>query len=152
MPTGDWRAAAGAWERIGMPYEQALALADGPEEAQRDALVILDKLAAGPLALIVRRQLREQGARVPRGPNEATRTNPSGLTAKERQVLQLLAQGCSSAQLALRLHRSSRTVDHHVSAIFQKLGVHSRAEAVAVAFALGMVTSAGAALRPPDSR
>jgi hypothetical protein len=43
MLAGDWHAAAVAWERVGMPYEQALALAEGPEESQRAALVILDK-------------------------------------------------------------------------------------------------------------
>ncbi len=147
---GDWRAAACAWERIGMPYEQALALAEGPEEAQCDALGILDRLGAGPLAAIVRRRLRESGARVPRGPNEATRTNPSGLTTKELEVLKLLAQGCTSAQLARRLHRSPRTVDHHVSAILEKLGVHSRTEAVAAAFANGYVTLVGRQIAAPQ--
>jgi DNA-binding CsgD family transcriptional regulator len=150
MLAGEWRAAACAWERIGMPYEQALALAEGPEEALREALAILDRLGAGPLAAIVRRRLRERGVRsVPRGPNEATRTNPSGLTAKELEVLQLLAQGCTSAQLARRLHRSPRTVDHHVCSLLEKLGVHSRAEAVAMAFARGIVrTESHAAARP----
>jgi DNA-binding CsgD family transcriptional regulator/tetratricopeptide (TPR) repeat protein len=151
MLAGEWRAAAAAWEHIGMPYEQALALAGGPEESQRDALVILDGLGAGPLAAIVRRQLRDLGARVPRGPNEATRTNPSGLTTKELEVLQLLAQGRTSAQIARRLHRSPRTVDHHVSAVLQKLGVHSRSEAVATAFALGMVIAAPVAAAPRPS-
>jgi DNA-binding CsgD family transcriptional regulator len=142
MLAGEWRAAASAWERIGMPYEQALALAEGPEEALREALAILDELGAGPLAAIVRRRLRERGVRsIPRGPNEATRANPSGLTAKELQVLQLLAQGCTSAQLARLLHRSPKTVDHHVCSLLEKLGVHSRAEAVAAAFARGIVST-----------
>jgi DNA-binding CsgD family transcriptional regulator len=152
MLAGDWRAAAGAWERIGMPYEQALALAEGPEDALREALVILDRLGAGPLAAIVRRRLRERGVRgVPRGPNEATRTNPSGLTAKELEVLQLLAQGCTSAQLARRLHRSRRTVDHHVCSLLEKLGVHSRTEAVAIAFARGIVRTESHATAQPQS-
>lgn len=146
---GDWRAAAGSWEVLGMPYEQTLALAAGPEEAQLEALVILDRLGAGPLAAIVRRQLRELGARVPRGPHETTRINPSGLTTKELEVLRLLAQGCTNAELARRLHRSPRTVDHHVSAILQKLGAHSRTEAVATAFAHGMV---GAAASTPQQQ
>jgi DNA-binding NarL/FixJ family response regulator len=59
-------------------------------------------------------------------------------------VLQLLAQGFTNAQLARRLHRSPKTVDHHVSAILEKLGVHSRTEAVAVAFARGMVSTGSA--------
>jgi DNA-binding CsgD family transcriptional regulator len=140
---GDWQAAADAWERIGMPYERALALAEGPEDALREALAILDELGAAPLATIVRRRMRERGVRsVPRGPNEATRANPSGLTAKEFEVLQLLAQGCSSAQVARRLHRSPKTVDHHVGALLEKLGVHSRAEAVAAAYARGLINAA----------
>lgn len=138
MLEGNWRAAADAWARIGAPYEQALALAEGPEESLRQALTILDGLGAGPLAAIVRRRLRELGVRgIPRGPNEATRANPSGLTRKELEVLQLLAHGCSSAQLARRLHRSPKTIDHHIGSLLEKLGVHSRAEAVAVAFARG---------------
>jgi DNA-binding CsgD family transcriptional regulator len=142
MLAGDWRAAAAAWARIGMPYERALALADGPEEALREALTLLEGLGAGPMAAVVRRRLRELGVRgVPRGPNDATRANPSGLTARELEVLQLLAQGCSGAQLARRLHRSPKTVDHHISAVLEKLGVHSRAEAIAAAFARGIVST-----------
>jgi hypothetical protein len=53
MLQGDWRAAADAWAHIGMPYEHALALAEGPEQALREALAILDALGAGPLAAIV---------------------------------------------------------------------------------------------------
>jgi DNA-binding NarL/FixJ family response regulator len=125
-----------------MPYEQALALADGPEEALREALAILDRLGAAPLAGIVRKRLRDLGARdVPRGPNAATRANPSGLTTRELAVLQLLAQGCTSAQVARRLYRSPKTIEHHVSAVLEKLGVHSRTQAVAVAFGRGIIGS-----------
>lgn len=55
---GDWRAAAVAWEKIGCPYEQAVALADGDEEAQRAALPIFEGLGAGPMAEIVRQKLQ----------------------------------------------------------------------------------------------
>jgi DNA-binding CsgD family transcriptional regulator/tetratricopeptide (TPR) repeat protein len=145
MLQGEWQAAADAWAHIGMPYERALALAEGTEAALREALTILDGLGAGPLAAIVRRRLRERGVRsVPRGPNEATRANPSGLTSKELVVLQLLAQGCSTAQVARRLHRSPKTVERHVCALLEKLDVHSRTEAVAVAYARGIVNAAGA--------
>lgn len=144
MLAGDWRTAAEAWARIGSPYEQALALAEGPEESLRQALAILGTLGAGPLSAIVRRRMRERGLRsIPRGPNEATRTNPLGLTTRELEVLQLLAQGCSSAQLARRLHRSPKTIDHHICSLLEKLGVHSRAEAVSVAFARGIVSIGG---------
>jgi DNA-binding NarL/FixJ family response regulator len=140
MLAGHCRAAAAAWEDIGMPYEQALALAEGPEAALRESLAILDKLGAAPLAVVVRRRLRERGVRgIPRGPNETTRANPAGLTTKEWEILALLAHGSSNAQLARRLHRSTKTIDHHVSAILEKLGVRSRTEAVAAAFALGVI-------------
>ena len=141
MLAGDWREASAAWERIGMPYEQALALAeDTNEDAQRASLAILDRLGAGPLASIVRRRLRERGTRnVPRGPNMSTRANPAGLTAREIEVLRFLAQGCTNAQLAQRIHRSSKTVEHHVTAVLEKLGVRSRAQAVAAAYSMGIV-------------
>jgi len=140
MLRGEWLAAAQAWQQLGMPYERALALAQGPEEALREALVILDALGAAPLSAIVRHGLRKLGARgIPRGPRAATRTNPAGLTKREVQVLTLLVSGHTNSQLADRLHLSSKTVEHHLSAIFEKLDVHSRTEAVAAAFGLGIV-------------
>ncbi|HEY0766643.1 MAG TPA: LuxR C-terminal-related transcriptional regulator [Steroidobacteraceae bacterium] len=151
--SGDWQGAARAWKALGCPYEHASVLAwYGAEPEQREALEILEQLGAAPAAQALRRQMRESGVRgVPRGPNEATRANPSGLTAKELQVLQLLAQGCTSAQLARRLHRSRKTVDHHVGAILEKLGVHSRTEAVAAAFARGMISTGSHAAAPRQS-
>lgn len=142
MLAGDWRSAAKAWERIGMPYEQALALAEGPAEALLDALAILRRLQSGPLAAIVRERLRKLGVRgVPRGPRATTRGNPAGLTQREVQVLRLLASGHTNPQLAHRLHLSARTIEHHVSSILEKLDVQSRTEAVAAAFGLGIVKS-----------
>ena len=140
MLSGDWQAAARSWESLGMPYEQALSLADGPESALREALVILDGLGAGPLAAMVRLRLRKLGVRrIPRGPRPTTRGNPARLTAREVQVLTLLVSGHTNAELARRLHVSAKTVEHHVSAILEKLDVHSRTEAVAAAFGLGIV-------------
>jgi DNA-binding NarL/FixJ family response regulator len=74
-----------------------------------------------------------------RGPRPATRENPAGLTARELDVLGLLAQGLRNAEIAARLYLSTRTVDHHVSAILRKLQARSRAEASAVAVELGLV-------------
>jgi DNA-binding NarL/FixJ family response regulator len=130
------------WQRIGMPYEQALALAAGPAEAVLEALVILDRLQAGPLAAMARLRLRKLGVRrVPRGPRATTRNNPGGLTQREVQVLRLLVSGYTNPQLAHKLHLSAKTVDHHVSSILEKLDVHTRTEAVAAAFGLGIVQS-----------
>ena len=142
MLAGDWRSAATTWQGIGMPYEQALALVEGPAEAVLDALVILDRLQAGPLAAMARLRLRKLGVRgVPRGPRAATRSNPAGLTQREVQVLRLLVSGYTNPQLAHKLHLSAKTIDHHVSSILEKLDVHTRTEAVAAAFGLGIVQS-----------
>lgn len=89
-------------------------------------------------------QQSERGVRgIPRGPRAATRENPARLTAREVQVLRLLVQGHTNAELAQRLHISAKTVDHHVSSILEKLDVRSRTEAAAAAFGLGLVKAAG---------
>jgi DNA-binding NarL/FixJ family response regulator len=54
------------------------------------------------------------------------------------QVLALLAEGCRNAEIASRLFVSEKTVDHHVSAVLEKLQVRSRGEAAAVANRLGL--------------
>jgi len=55
------------------------------------------------------------------------------LSAREQEVLALLADGAANKEIAARLHIAERTVKAHVTSIFNKLGVNSRAEAVAVA-------------------
>jgi DNA-binding CsgD family transcriptional regulator/tetratricopeptide (TPR) repeat protein/GTPase SAR1 family protein len=128
---GDWRAAAAEWERIGCPYERAMALMDGGVPAQREALKIFTDLGARPAAEMVRRMLHEQGVRhLPRGPRARTRENPAGLTERELEVLALMAQGLANPEIAKKLFRSAKTVEHHVSAVLAKLGATSRLEAV----------------------
>ena len=135
---GDWRAAADLWGDIGDPYERALELADsGAPEPTLEALAVLDALGAAPAATLVRRRLRALGVeRLPRGPQPATRRNPAGLTSRQVEILRLVADGLTNAEIAERLVVSVRTVDHHVSAVLQKLGVPSRQAARAAAGAL----------------
>ena len=84
--------------------------------------------------------LRERGARdVRQGPRATTRENPAGLTARELEVLALVAEGLRNAEIAARLFMSERTVAHHVSAILRKLGVATRGQASAEAARLGIV-------------
>ena len=130
---GDLRGAGAAWAALGCRYEQALALLGGDAADLREAFALLDELGAAPAACIARRRLRALGIRdLDRGPNRGTRVDPLGLTARERQVLDLLAQQLSNRAIAERLHRSQRTVENHVAALLGKLGVATRAQAAAL--------------------
>jgi DNA-binding CsgD family transcriptional regulator len=137
---GDWQAAADAWKCIGDPYEQALEMAEsGRVEPTVEALLMLERLEARPAAVMVRRRLRELGmTRLPRGPQPATRAHPAGLTGRQAEILRLLADGLSNADIAARLVISVRTVDHHVAAVLSKLGVSTRREAARAAVELGL--------------
>jgi len=146
---GDWRDAAKAWKEIGCTYEEAIALADGDEPAKRKALELLESLGAGPAAEKLRQALRATGARgIRRGPRPSTKENPSGLTNRQLEVLTLMAGGLGNAEIGERLFISSRTVDHHVSAVFAKLEVRTRSEAVAVALQSGLINQNRRASRP----
>jgi DNA-binding CsgD family transcriptional regulator/tetratricopeptide (TPR) repeat protein len=133
--SGDWRGAAGVWSDLGCPYERATVLSlYGGEPEQREALSIFEQLGAAPAAQMLRKKMREQGVRgVPRGSLTSTRNNPLGLTRREAETLALLSEGLRNSAIAKRLFVSTKTVAHHVSAILTKLGVPSRAEAVAMA-------------------
>jgi DNA-binding CsgD family transcriptional regulator len=130
---GDWRGAADEWEGRGCPYEQALALMDGDETAQLAALEIFERLKAIPAAEKLKQKMRSQGTRVRRGPRPATRENPYGLTAREMEVLASLVEGLNNNAIAKKLTLSTRTVEHHITSILQKMEVTSRNEAVALA-------------------
>lgn len=143
---GRWQEAAAAWRVLGCPFEVASALADGDEAALREALAIFESLGARPMIERVRRALRAAGVRgLPRGPREATSRQIAGLTHKEVAVLALLAEGLRNREIAQRLNRSVRTVDHHVAAVFAKLEVSNRAEAVSAAYRLGVIAAGGEA-------
>ena len=82
--------------------------------------------------LVERFVRRDQAAAVP--PREL-----SSLTAREREVLTLLARGLSNAELADRLHLSEATVKTHVARILSKLELRDRVQAVVVAYETGLV-------------
>ena len=87
------------------------------------------------------RHLRELSSAARRGPSPAER-----LTARERQVVAGVATGESNREIASRLGLSEITVKHHVSSIFDKLGVSNRAELAAYATTRGLV-----GLQPPSN-
>ncbi len=146
---GQWREAAEAWGRAGCPYEQALARAQSPDPADLlAALAALDALGAEPLARKVRLRLRELGvSRIPRGRVQATRDNPAGLTERQTDVIRLLSEGLTNAEIAARLVLSVRTVDTHVGAILNKLDAKTRRDAAVRARALGLLDAQAG--RPP---
>jgi DNA-binding CsgD family transcriptional regulator len=75
--------------------------------------------------------MRRLGIRsVPAGRRPATGTGPLGLTAREQQILGLLGDGLSNAEIAGRLFISPKTVEHHVSAVLAKTGTRTRKSAV----------------------
>lgn len=65
---------------------------------------------------------------------QAVRSAPADLTEREQEVLALMAEGLSNAQIAAHLVVSAATVKFHIGGIFSKLGVSSRAEAIALAY------------------
>jgi DNA-binding NarL/FixJ family response regulator len=88
----------------------------------------------------VRRRLRELGVtRIPRRPTAGTRAHPAGLTRRQADVLALLAEGLTNAEIAAHLVLSVRTVDSHVAAALEKLGTRTRRDAATRAAELGLL-------------
>jgi DNA-binding CsgD family transcriptional regulator/tetratricopeptide (TPR) repeat protein len=141
LADGHWREAAEAWRRADCPYEHALARAHSADPADLlSALATLTALGAEPLARRVRHRLRELGVvHIPRGQVQSTRDSPAGLTERQTDVVRLMAEGLTNAEIAARLVLSVRTVDTHVGAILNKLAARTRRDAVARAKALGLV-------------
>jgi DNA-binding NarL/FixJ family response regulator len=91
-----------------------------------------DELLARARRLISRSR-RGRAASGPRAPVDAE------LTSREREVLELLANGMRPKQIARELVISPKTVASHLQSVLAKLGVHSRAEAIALAYKEGFV-------------
>jgi DNA-binding NarL/FixJ family response regulator len=132
------RRACAAWQTLQLPYEAArtrvqCALAiravgdeEGARQELRAALTAFERLGAGPDAAEVTRLL---------GGTEAL---PAGLTAREAEVLRLVAAGKTNRDIAVELVISEHTVARHLQNMFAKLGVTSRAGATAFAFEHGL--------------
>jgi DNA-binding CsgD family transcriptional regulator len=138
---GDWRSAAEAWMRRGCHYEAALAQLGGDIAAVESALETFRRLGARAAARRAQQRLTALRGRTPSGRRADTLSDPDGLTRREREVLELLADRRSNAEIAAALHISPKTVGCHVSSILAKLGVNSRIKAGAHALNRQTATS-----------
>jgi DNA-binding CsgD family transcriptional regulator len=143
---GDWNRAAAAWRALGCPYEEACALAESEDPAVvHQAVAIFEELGAKPRIEQAIGRLRTLGVDdlpvLRRGPRATTREHPAGLTRREAEVLALVAEGLRNTEIAERLYLTPKTVSHHLSAIYAKLGVETRTEAARAASQLGIIAS-----------
>lgn len=129
--TGDAAEAAAAFRTSGTPYEAAWALAETGDAGRAEAAQVLGSLGAAPLASRLGLRVVRSGRGVP--------ARPAGLSARELEVLRLVAVGFTNPQVASALVISRKTAEHHVSHVLAKLGVASRAEAAAAAVRLGVL-------------
>ena len=137
----DWAEAAESFAGVGWEYDRALMLSLlDDEESLTVSVEIARRHGAEPLTNRVVRRMRELGIRVPAGPRESTRANPAGLTARQLEVLALLGEGLTNAEIAERLVVSPRTAEHHVAAVLTKLGATSRRDAAKRAVELRLAT------------
>jgi DNA-binding CsgD family transcriptional regulator len=131
------RAAVERWRELNVPYEVATAQTllgqalretgdeDGATESFSGAAKLFDQLGARlDMQLLT---------------GESTPSRPAGLTEREIEVLQLVAAGKTNNEIAADLYLSAKTVSRHLSNIFTKIGVTSRAAATAFAFEHGLV-------------
>lgn len=111
-----------------------------PRDAGTDEIVAAVTAVASGLTALDRGLALEVFAGLARSARAETVSEPTEpLTTREREVLQLLAQGIPNKQIAQRLSISEHTVKFHVSAIMTKLGAASRTEAVTTAARRGLL-------------
>ncbi len=145
-----WDAAVAAWDTVGHPYPLAYALLRAAESAladgDRDAASALldrsaelaDRLEARPLRADI--DLVGRRARLTIAGRAHGGQPVFGLTAREQEVLRLVAEGRSNREIAEELFISAKTASVHVSNILAKLGVTSRGQAAATAHRLRLLT------------
>jgi DNA-binding CsgD family transcriptional regulator/tetratricopeptide (TPR) repeat protein len=126
--------AASQWRDMGMPRHEAYVLMRMDPQLHPEALNLaierLDSIGAFGSAALARKLARQhsragvKGIKV--GPHAAARKNPFGLTPRELEIATLIIDGYSNQRIAERFSRSTRTVEHQVSALLGKLGLTQR--------------------------
>jgi DNA-binding CsgD family transcriptional regulator len=145
--TADWDDACAAWRKLGWAWplgysllRQAEAQAERREPARESAVeawTIAGRLGAGPLLSEVQALARRAGIDLDEQSRPADPLAALGLTAREQEVLKLVATGRSNPQIARELFISPKTASVHVSNILGKLGLTSRVQAAALLHRLG---------------
>ena len=148
-----WARAAIEWDALSRPLQAAItrwhaaeahvergdraAAAELAGEALKVAHGLGSRWLSGELIALAERGRLELGGEAahgaPASPSENGHEDPFGLTARERQVLELLAEGATNRQIGAALFMAEKTASVHVSRILSKLGVRSRTQAAAVA-------------------
>jgi DNA-binding CsgD family transcriptional regulator len=154
-----WRSAAERWNELGRPYDvsyarwrEAEALMasrdrEGAARAASEALSLARRVGSTWLvdeveSLAARARLHlGEGAEAAAAAARPEGDDPFGLTARERDVLALVAAGATNREIGEQLHMAEKTASVHVSRILAKLNVRSRTEAAAVAHRQGLVTT-----------
>ena len=159
MPVMDGIAATEEIRRA-LPEVEVIALTSVLEDAS-----VTDAIRAGAIGYLLKGTNVEELHRAVRGaaegrvqlaPEAAARLmrevrapeSPEALTARETEVLELLARGYANKQIASSLYVSEKTVKAHVSAILKKLGVRSRTQAALHAVETGLVSTDDLAEEP----
>jgi len=150
-----WSAVIEHWESLKRPFQvayaryrraEALLASRGDREAVTRDLVesaaIAARLGAEPLARLVQRLATQARIALPDAPAVTTTAGELELTARESEVLRLVAAGWTNQQIADALFITRKTASVHVSNIMAKLGVANRGEAAALAHRLGLVADA----------
>ncbi|WP_345562813.1 ATP-binding protein [Nonomuraea rosea] len=134
---GSWAAAVACWRAVGQPYALGQALVRAAEQDRANARELLREAAA------IAAGLGSEPLRLEAAAAAATLrvglTDGQPLSARELEVLGLVAEGLSNRQIAERLFISARTSGVHVSNILAKLGAASRVEAAAMARRTGLI-------------
>ena len=141
-PFGAWAngqhmLAVASFRSMGCPYEAAMVESDvGDAVSLLGAFATASRLGAVPLARMLQLRLADRGeVRTVVEPEP----EPTTLTAREVDVLRLVAVGFTNPQIGAALFISRKTAEHHVSSILMKLGLTSRSQAAAAAVRLGVV-------------
>jgi DNA-binding CsgD family transcriptional regulator len=158
---GAWLAAADDWRDAGQPHRvayaewragEAMIGAGDSEQAQpllRSALRAATRLQAQPLlaeiSALARRARLDVGDGAP-PTDDVSAAEELGLTGREREVVTLVAAGCTNRQIGEALFISEKTASVHVSRILAKLGAANRAEAAGIAHTLGLAAGPGSDL------